>query len=73
MQLYVRKCSTLQMANDANDNNYVYININQNIISTEWKNYTIKKTDTIQKNYIALSAQQRKDNGIFLKTLLEIP
>ena len=73
MQLYVRKCSTLQMANDANDNNYVYININQNIISTEWKNYTIKKTDTIQKNCIALSAQQRKDNGIFLKTLLEIP
>lgn len=65
MQLYITKSPTSQMAEDANNNNWIFVNINTDIVSTHWNNYTIIKSAKVPVNYLALSAQQRKDTWLY--------
>ncbi len=60
----VVKCSTRQMALNADQNNIIYLNINSNHTTTIYNNYIITQNEKVPYGCVALSAQQRKDINI---------
>ena len=64
----VIKCSTKQMALNADQNNIIYLNINSNHTTTIYKNYIITQNEKVPFGFVALSAQQRKDINIRVST-----
>ena len=64
----VVKCSTRQMALNADQNNIIYLNINSNHTTTIYKNYIITQNEKVPFGCVALSAQQRKDINILVST-----
>ena len=68
----VVKCSTRQMALNADQNNIIYLNINSNHTTTIYNNYIITQNEKVPYGCDALSAKQRKDNNIIFKSYIDI-